>query len=81
MLCCYAVAYERKLFFKDIFVLLQAIKKCNDNGHTIDHCIVVSHLPKLSVNVKDSQSEKESPSKKKQYDYKVYEDEKNIHSP
>lgn len=50
--------------------IIQALEKCDEQGHKIEHCIVVHHLPRLAVHGKN-QPEHESPNKRKQYDYKV----------
>ncbi|XP_021957486.1 acetyl-coenzyme A synthetase isoform X3 [Folsomia candida] len=48
----------------------KALEKCDEQGHKIEHCIVVHHLPRLAVHGKN-QPEHESPNKRKQYDYKA----------
>lgn len=49
----------------------QALDKCEEQGHKIEHCVVVHHLPKLAMHSKLNDAEHESPNKRKQYDYKV----------
>lgn len=44
----------------------KAINKCEDGNLGVKHCIVINHLSRLASNQHD---EKESPSKRKQYDY------------